>query len=255
MTSVNLEEALAEANELEPPRIRVSVLVPTRGRPREAWRMAGSALDTASSVESVEVLLGVDADDPEYHEYLRLQLENSGRNINCIVVPQGWTVSQIWNHLWKLSEGRVFLMGNDDQLFKTLDWDLRLLEVDRSYPDGIYVAWFNDMVNGATHCAFPCVSRTWTETLGYFAPEVGFRFFRNDTWAYDLGLRVGRTHYLDDVVIEHLHWSKGGVKDDTTRRNRDGGQSQDDQRKWVATESVRAEHALKLKEVIKRWQT
>jgi hypothetical protein len=142
-------------------------------------------------------------------------------------------------------------MGNDDQVFMTLGWDRKYRKAAEAFDDDIYVMWHDDGINADRHCAFPCVSRRWVNTLGYFSPVVGFKFFYNDTWVYDLGQKVGRCHYLPDVLLQHHHHSKGGVRDETTAKNRREGQSAHDKDLWDKTEGVRRRDANKLRELMK----
>ena len=107
--------------------------------------------------------------------------------------------------------GDILIMGNDDQEYQTQYWDTTLEGEVNKYPDDIYCAWFEDKINGPKHCAFPIISRKWYDTVGYFAPGV-FNFGYNDTWVYDIAKRVGRTHFIPDVVVEHKHFSKARVK-------------------------------------------
>ena len=225
----------------------ISILCPSRGRPGLALSMSASAVGTASG--PVEVLLGVDADDPDLEGYRRDGFRVRGMDVvECD--PDG-TVSDIFNALaMGHSSGEILLVANDDQFFVTEGWDEAFRGVHRRHADGVYVAWCDDGINGEDHCAFPAVSRRWVDRLGYLAPTVGFRFFRNDTWIMDLGRRVGRLSYLPDVRVDHRHFSVGGVSDETTRRSRAGGAAGADRRLWAATEAVREVAAERLRGIM-----
>jgi hypothetical protein len=166
----------------------------------------------------------IDSDDPRikaYNEYSEKQ------NKNCTyIIEKPQSVSKSWNVLahasMTLSEepADILIMGNDDMVYRTQDWDQLLIEETRKYPDQIYCMWFEDLINGQNHCAFPIVSRKWYETLGYFTPGI-FNFGYNDTWIFDVAKRIGRHHFIPNVVNEHLHFTTGkSSADDTTHRNR-----------------------------------
>lgn len=237
--------------------MKISVLCPSRSRPELAKRMAHSALDTASG--NVEVLIGLDSDDPKNRDYYNLIDQDAG--IPLFVFNPGVGVGYIWDTLAKDAianmadetesdqQDHLFLMANDDLVFMTMGWDEQFARAARQYPDRIFVMWANDGINGENHAAFPCVARRWIDTVGYFSPTC-FRFFRHDTWLYDLGHRVGRLHYIPDVEIKHLHWSAGGVKDEVTDLNRSSGQSQADQRIWVEMGPTRMKDAELLRSAL-----
>jgi len=211
--------------------------------------MAASAVFGAADQPHVEVLIGVDEDDPALLDYRAVVERLSWARVLLVESPAGSTVSETWNHLAAASKGHILLMGNDDQLYETAGWDACFRGIDRMYPDGVYVAWVNDGINGRKHCAFPAVSRRWYQVLGHFAPTCGFRFFYNDTWVYDIGHRVGRLHYVDNCMVRHLHHTTpGGVSDDVTARNRSSRQGVEDRNLWVDTDGERERLAGLLRE-------
>ena len=132
------------------------------------------------------------------------------------------SVSESWNDLYAKSVGDILIMGNDDLLYRTSLWDLRIEKESERFRDDIYCMWMDDKINDNRHCAFPIVSRKWCETLGYFAPGV-FKFGYNDTWVYDIAKRIGRCHWVPSVVGEHMHFTQSKSQtDDTYKRNRVG---------------------------------
>ena len=201
--------------------MQIAVLTPTRARPGRLDSFIQSVHGLAKNKERVYTYNYIDSDDPRikaYDDYRNKQPTNS---TNVTGDPQ--SVSKSWNVLAQMAvdDGAdVLIMGNDDMMYRTEGWDEILEEETKKYPDDIYVMWFEDLINGENHCAFPIVSKTWYETVGYFTPGI-FNFGYNDTWIFDLGQRVGRTHFIPNVVNEHLHFTTGkSAADDTTKRNR-----------------------------------
>ena len=111
-------------------------------------------------------------------------------------------------------------MGNDDLVYQTSSWDELLdVELKQFEKDEIYVAYMEDGINGERHCAFPIVSRVWYNCLGRFTPGI-FNFGYNDTFIFEVGQMLNRTHFMPHIRAEHLHFSKGAPMDDTYARNR-----------------------------------
>lgn len=217
--------------------------------------MVRSALsNVAGCIDDVEILLGIDDDDPKRAAY-RSCVKGLGRWESRVKVFEfaGMTVSEIWNALFGQSLGEVIMLGNDDLVFETRGWDRAFLDVHFSVPDGVYVAWAQDRINGGRHAAFPVVSRSWVRHLGYFAPRAGFKFWYNDTWIYEIGKMVGRLRYLPGVAIRHLHFTAGGVEDETTRRNRSGDQPRHDRELFVRTMAQREVDAEILKAAMRSY--
>ena len=202
-----------------------ALLCPTRGRPTRAINMALSAHMTADDSSRIEVLYYVDDDDPEKTAYQgsleKLLLAADGIGRVDFLIGERISVSWMWTLLARQSKADVFLMQNDDVMFRSNGWDRRLDEETSKFPDDIYCMWFDDGFQGKNPCAFPIVSRRWVETLGYFSPGI-FEFLFNDTWIVDIGRRVGRLHYIDDIYVEHLHFLAGKAEFDQTYKDNYG---------------------------------
>ena len=199
----------------------ISILTPTRNRPNNCDRFIKSLYETTQYTGTLELLFYVDSDDPAKNIYKEIEerWQNNFWRVE-FVIGKPMSVSKSWNIIAEKSLGDIMIMGNDDLVYKTVRWDsklmARLLELDNPY----YLSWFNDGINGNRHCAFPVITREWYETLGYFSPGI-FNFGYNDTWVYDIAKRVGKLNYMNEILVEHLHFSVGKSNmDDTYARNR-----------------------------------
>lgn len=237
--------------------MKIAILTPSRARPGRLDSFIQSVYSTASDPSRVYCYNYIDSDDPRvsaYNDYSKKQNQNS---MNIIAEPQ--SVSKSWNILahaamtFKAEPADVLIMGNDDMIYRTQGWDNLLEKEIEKYPDQIYCMWFEDLINGQNHCAFPIVSRRWYETLGYFTPGI-FNFGYNDTWIFDVAKRIGRTHFIPNIVNEHLHFTTGkSAADDTTHRNRTqqaGNLYAKDKVIFEQTVDKREEAAQKLREVM-----
>ncbi len=202
--------------------MNIAILTPTRQRPGKLDRLIESVYETASDKNSIRMYNYIDDDDPRLSQYKK---NNDATLYNNVinVYDKAQSVSKSWNVLAEKAiknSADVIIMGNDDLIYRTDDWDIKLQEELEKFDDDIYCCWFEDLINGKNHCAFPIVSRKWYETLGYFTPGV-FHFGYNDTWVYDIAKRIDRCHFISEVTVEHLHFSTGKVAMDATyHRNR-----------------------------------
>ena len=229
--------------------MKISILTPTRERCEKAQRFASSVLSTASEPDDIELYFYVDNDDPQLKEYADWHLV-SPPQVRIHVGPP-ISVSKSWNTIADLCNGDILIMGNDDLVYHRINWDKILQEAVLKYADRIYVAWFNDGINGEKHCAFPIVSREWFNVLGYFTPGI-FEFIANDTWIFDIGRKLDRLIYIDKVYAEHKHFSTGKMEaDETTMRNRRDGRIQRDLALYEKMDHKRVEDADKLRKYMR----
>lgn len=190
----------------------LSLLCPSRQRPSSAVRLVESVERTTSLPHLLEILFYIDSDDPTIEQYDE-QLTGRSHPLDNVsvelVIGPPMSVSKSWNELASRANGDVFLMANDDQVYVTPLWDVRLNQEIAKFPDDIYCIYFDDGIwSAGNHCAFPIVSKKWVDALGYFTPGV-FLFFYNDTWIFDIAKRIGRAHFIRDILVEHLHPLRG----------------------------------------------
>jgi len=221
----------------------ISVLIPTRNRPAQLKTAISSALLHS---EKVEVLV--------YHD------RDSGDKVTKPRIPYlrsfegpAESVGVAWNLLYRFSTRNLIMMGNDDLVWHTPGWDVRLQQAyEHAFPDFVGVLWCNDgSARNPMPCTFPVVSRKWCEIAGYFTPEC-FHFLYHDTWIADIGARIGRLCYVPDVLIEHRHFSFGKSEMDSTyARHRKGPDAASKRREdcstWAASATVREETAEQLR--------
>lgn len=211
----------------------VSVLAPSRGRPAALQEMADSAHATA--VGPVEVVAYVDDDDPADYSTVT--------GVRIVAGPR-IVLSDCWNRLAAEATGSILGMGSDDIRFRTDSWDAKIRAAFALFADRIVFVYGRDGIHDEKLGTHGFVHRRWVETVGYFTwPE--FPADYADTWLHELAARVGRSVFLPDVYIEHLHFLVGKAEVDQTHRER---LARRDDGLWAALTDQRVADARKLEE-------
>lgn len=179
--------------------------------------MVDSARSTARG--EVEILVGIDGDDPELERYRDYSLP-------IRIFPAGTRVGIIWNFLANAARGDILAMANDDLVFVSEGWDLEALRIRDEAGDKRIMIWPDDGSDRTwERCAFPWVTREWYEAVGYFAPP-HFEFLCNDTWITDISPRIVKA---PTIKLDHRHFSFGKAEyDETYARNRRNGATKRD---------------------------
>ena len=184
--------------------MNISLLLPTRGRPRLVQRLFDSLVLTTSDLENLEVVLYVDEDDRESRD-----LSHSSLFLLKIVGLSGQTMGHMNRACYEASRGRYVMLINDDMIFRTPHWDTRVMTAFSSLPDEIALVYGNDLDQGDAVPTFPIVSRTVCEVLGEICPR-GYQNLHIESHLFDIfkqlrRLGYNRIRYLEDVIFEHMH--------------------------------------------------
>jgi glycosyltransferase involved in cell wall biosynthesis len=195
--------------------MNISICAPTRQRPDHIERLIQSAVDTASTPNLLEFCFYCDDDDALTQEKLTV-LSREYHNIKFISGPRT-IFSDTWNHCYQLSTADVIMMGSDDIVFRTKNWDQAVLDEFDQCPDKILFVYGDDLKQGIHLGTHGFLHRKWIQVCGYFSPPY-FSADYCDTWINDVANQLGRKLFLPDVVIEHMHVSmKKAAMDDNAR--------------------------------------
>lgn len=191
----------------------ISILVPSRGRPREHTRLLDSLFDLATHPRQVEVITRLDSDDDHNGYYWRH--------------PQGVTItgdrvvlSALWNECFEAAKGDILMHCGDDIVFHTPGWDVEVRKAFDASEDKILLVHGDDMSPNtdalATH---GFLHRRWVETVGYFVPPY-FSSDWNDVWLTEVADMIGRRVKIP-IVTEHMHYAFEKSPYDATYRERE----------------------------------
>lgn len=161
----------------------VSVILASRGRP---WSLKRS-VDSLTQSDSVEVMVGLDEDDPTRHDAAELIIHNAG--VEIVVRPRHDTIHQLDNTLAEMASGEFLMLWADDVYIEQPDWIERLKPALDALPKKLGVTFPMDRLypNFATA---PIISKELVEMNGFYVPP-WFPFLYGDTWWYEVGVLSG----------------------------------------------------------------
>jgi len=230
---------------------KISLLCPTKNRTDSLLRMWKSVLDTADNPSQIELVLYVDYDDNKTIEFLNSNLDN------CLVMMSHPEHKEIYSNLHNIccaaSSADIVMSAADDIIFRSKSWDTKIIEIFDHIDDNIAYVYPNDGFNGiklGTHGFF---HKDWFKTLGHLSPPI-FSVDYSDNYTMDVAKGVERCFYIDDMLVEHMHWTIGKSPFDETFREAHQRRSVTDNKSIYESESTRSmvrEDIEKLNRIIK----
>jgi len=192
---------------------KISLLLPTRGRPFLVKRLFQSIVEHTDDLNSLEIIMYLDEDDTESHG-----IEDQSLNIVKIVGPRS-TMGEYNTKSLESSSGEIIMLMNDDLVIFTPKWDKIIQDFTLTIPDGIFMAYPNDM-EGASMSTFPIMSRKICEILSRPYP-IEYESLYIDTHIFDIFtllkyLGQNRIFFLDNVVFDHRHFINGKIRPDAS---------------------------------------
>ncbi len=214
----------------------ISVLLPTRGRPKWLFESMRSLADHALEKRGIEFLLKIDDDDEETLAALH-QFQDFPCSVKAWRSPRGggYADMHLWvNHLASEAQGKWLIIWNDDARMMTSEWDML---VEHSFADDKVWHGVDDVIckvprlNGELGCtAFFFLNRKVVEILGRFS-----YIMHCDTWVASIMKFIDSLLFLPMVDVHHMEgkvgeerdaiWHQGNLarsSSECTTRNMDG---------------------------------
>lgn len=200
--------------------MKISLLVPSRERLNLKLTLISSIITTVEDINNVELIFGIDEDDPTRDTVYKIaaaipfikivNIKNNGKFIG---------INKIWNKLYPHASGDILGYIGDDMIFKTPGWDVKILEEfegDKLPADKIkLVHCYDGFRNKDEICVNAFVHKKYIEVIGYLCREE-FLINWSDQWLYQSFKAFDRIKWLEDIYIHHNHWVFGGREKDNT---------------------------------------
>lgn len=200
--------------------MKMCVVVPSRGRPENAERLAQAFKDTNTEAD---LYIVIDNDDPKWNEYAKSEnykkLPADNKTGGCAKSLNTGAVYLLDITKFPLYDYFVFM--GDDHLPRTENWDKAFIQALKSDTGIVYG---NDLLQGENlPTAFGMSRNLVNELRGMTFPGCVHLFF--DNFVKQLGIDLGNLIYLPEVIIEHLHPVAG-------KAEMDEGYARVNQPKW-----------------------
>lgn len=225
-----------------------SLILPTRDRPKLAYRLLKSIAETTSNIGKIEVILYLDEDDADsqqidYPDVSLLKIIGNDKNMGAVI-----------KKCYDESQGKFVMVLNDDMIFHTMDWDEKVFREFAFFPDGIALIYGNDLYYGKRVPTFPILSRIACEIMEHVCP-VNYKRHCIESHLFDIFTRLAnlghhRRIYLPKVVFEHMHYKLSTVAYDIDQQFMD---DKDDQDFFSAFAINRQNTAIKLAKYIESY--
>jgi glycosyltransferase involved in cell wall biosynthesis len=193
---------------------RISLLLPTRGRPHLIRRLFDSLATSTDSLNDLEVVLYLDDDDETSHD-----INDDRFGVVKIIGPRA-SMGTYNTACLDRASGDIIMLMNDDVIVRTAAWDRTVVELARTVSDGIFLAYPNDLHMGKRMCTFPICTKKTCEVLSRPYPEEYKTYFIDwhvfDTFKRLRAMGHPRIFYLEGVIFEHCHYMAGKAELDTT---------------------------------------
>ena len=165
---------------------KIAILLPTRGRTKTLDLSLIGLLEKASSLDHIQLLLGLDTDDTSGIEHfqnkIQPKLDKMGIDYDAMLFdPMGYgRLHDYVNTLAKASSADWMFFWNDDALMETQDWDLEIIK-----HTGEFKLLAVHTHNDHPYSIFPIVPREWLDIIGHLSMHS-----MNDAWLSQIAYMV-----------------------------------------------------------------
>lgn len=180
----------------------MAIIVPTRGRPANIVKVL-AAWDFTQAWDQADLVIAVDADDPEIHGYHDL-LNANRPGLHLVSWPEWLPMVHKLNATALSLAGTYRALGfaGDDHLPRTIGWAARYLAALAELGSGM--VYGDDGYQGAKLSTEWAVTSDIVMALGRMVPA-DVEHMYSDVSLLELLTAVGCARYLPEVRIEHMH--------------------------------------------------
>lgn len=185
-------------------RSQILLIVPTRDRLEkvkefyELFKVNSSVTDLCFAID--------DDDDTEYPAFDNVIYERNPRGR----LGMNDKLNLVANKYAEKYKYIAFL--GDDHRIRTKDWDQALLSAISEIKNGI--VYGNDLFQGEKLPTAVLMDSNIISVLGFMSPPKQQHLYLDNFWK-DLGEALGTLRYLDEVVLEHMHFVVGKSEKDS----------------------------------------
>jgi hypothetical protein len=186
-----------------------SLILPTRERPRLVKRLMASIARTTTDLDGLEIVLGLEQDDTQTQDLCRHVVSVT------TVRTQDETMGSMTRRCYEQCQGKYVMLINDDMVFRTRGWDIKVMEALARFPDGVAMVYGNDLYYASRMCTFPVLPRESCDLMDKICPPQ-YRRHCIDPHVFDVFQRLAhlgqkRSVYLPDVIFEHMHYNPAAL--------------------------------------------
>lgn len=236
---------------------KISLLVPSRERLNLKLTLISSIITTVSDINNVELIFGIDEDDPTRDIAYNISkaipfvkiidIQNNGKFIG---------INKIWNRLYPSAEGDILGYIGDDMVFKTPNWDKAILDEfsgDKLPADKIKLVHCYDGYRSHDEiCVNAFLHKKYTEITGYLCREE-FLINWSDQWLYQTFKAFNRVKWRSDIHIQHNHWVFGNrKKDSVAERMLSDNKDRISDQQWHDLKHERVDDVIKLSKYLNK---
>jgi hypothetical protein len=160
--------------------MKISMLMPTRGKPHIAAAIVSGGMFLASGEHEIVWILGVDDDDLTVSRLDALTALMAD-NVTITIAPRARALGMIFNRCAAAApaDTDIYCQFVDDGIIASVDWDKIMVDRISQMPKEIgMISWMAG--EGRHNPGQPCFTREWYQLAGFYTEW--FPFWWDDTW-------------------------------------------------------------------------
>jgi len=187
--------------------LKFSLILNSRNRPDHLQIFLTSVINTTKDIEDIEVIIGLDKDDPSLIDSLNVL--NKYKFVNYLVQNRPINPNSSLTRLGLLSIAPYLFVLNDDTRLVTHSWDVLAWRTLSAYATrlsddicyGRTIDQSIDKDKDGKYCAFPILPKKTIDILGFIVPPA-FPGLGGDVAIYRIFEKIGRIVDIP-LIIEH----------------------------------------------------